>query len=204
MTLTSHTIYIAGKYRVQLVINMFKKISRILIVLIIASSMLFGVILAMDLSHPSLLGSFNALGDSGYAIARWPYTDGDVPVGTNVQVRAATTNPDATHVIFVWIANEVEIYRSGKISLSKSDDTWEGTFVYDALNSYTLNIPGDWAAKAYFYDDKDAPYSDSLTDGQISIRAISFHPFVIPEIPYGVIGSLVTMVLAFVLYLKRF
>lgn len=182
---------------------MFKKISQILLVLIIASSMLFGVILATDLNDPSLKGSFNALG-SGYAIGRWPYSDGDIEIPANVQVRAATTNLDATHVMFVWKADESTIYESGKITLSLSSDTWEGEPIKDAYDSNDINIPGPWGVQAYFFDDPNDPLSESLGRDSVGIRAISFHPFVIPEIPYGVIGSLVTMVLAFVLYLKRF
>ena len=184
--------------------NMFcKKIGKALLTVAVVGSMFIGVIFAMDLNHPSLKGSFNALG-TGYAIARWPYTDGDVPEGTSVQVRAATTNPDATHVIFVWKANDVEVYRSGIILLSSSGDTWEGETVYDAYNSRLLNVAGSWGVQAYFYDDPAAPYSDALAQDKISIRAISFHPFVIPEVPYGVVGSMTAMFVAFIAYQKRF
>ncbi|MBN2334642.1 hypothetical protein JXL21_03715 [Candidatus Bathyarchaeota archaeon] len=165
------------------------------------ASTLVNVAFAADLSDPSLKGSFNALG-SGYAIGRWPYSDGDVPIGTLVGVRASTTNMDATHVIFVWKADEAEIYRSGKIPLEDNGDTWGGDPVLDAYDSNMINVAGDWGVQAYFFDDVDEPFDDALGRDSCGIKAISFHPFVIPEVPFGTVMAVLAMLAA--LAFKRF
>ena len=152
----------------------------------------------MELNDPSLKGSFSAL-SSGYAIGRWPYSDGDVPLGTSVEVRASTTKMDATHVVFIWFADNEEQYTSDMIPLVDNGDTWNGASVKDAYNSHMLNVAGDWGVQARFFKGTSEEGADRL-----AIRAISFHPFVIPEVPFGVIGSLTAMVLALFVYQKRF
>jgi len=141
-------------------------------------------------------GSLSALG-SGYGIGRWPYSDGDVPVGSSVTVRVATLDPDVTHVILVWKAGEDVIYQTGKIAVSLSSDTWGTDPIYDAYDTQVLSVAGDWGVQAYYYDDWDAPFGDSLASGKVAIRAISYHP-VIPEVPYGTIASMITMLGALV------
>ena len=169
--------------------------------IVLANTFLINIVYAADLSDPSLKGSFNALG-SGYAIGRWSYSDGDLPLGSQVQVRASTTNMDTTHVIFVWKANDGEIYRSGKIPLVDNGDTWETAPIKDAYDAQILNVAGDWGVQAYFYDDPDAPIGDSLASGKYAIKAISFHPFVIPEVTYGTITGLLTLVGALI-YIQK-
>ncbi|MHA1267694.1 MAG: hypothetical protein ACTSRS_20835 [Candidatus Helarchaeota archaeon] len=73
-----------------------------------------------------------------------------------------------------------------------SSDTWGTDPIYDAYDTRVLSVAGDWGVQAYYYDDWDAPFGDSLASGKVAIRAISYHP-VIPEVPYGTIASMITM-----------
>lgn len=180
--------------------NRFKIIGLLTLMSIFLASI--PIALAEEISGTTQ-GSLSALG-SGYGIGRWPYSDGDVPQGTNVTVRAATTNENVTHVIIIWKANETTIYTTGKINIEESEDTWNGAKIYDAYNWQFLVYTGNWSAKAYFYDNEGNPVGEDLNDGKVAIRAISFHPNVIPEVPYGTIATLITMLGAFyVFYAKR-
>ena len=158
---------------------------------------------AADISG-STLGSLSALG-SGYGIGRWPYSSGDVPLGSSVQVRVATTDPSITHVILLWKADEVTVYTTGKLAVTASGDTWGSLPINDTYNTQVLSVVGDWGVQAYFYDDWDAPFEgQKYSSGKVAIRAISFHPNVIPEVPYGTIATLTTMLGAlYVFYTKR-
>ncbi len=161
------------------------------------------IVFAADISGTTI-GSLNALG-SGYGIGRWPYSSGDVPLGSSVQVRVATTDPNITHVVLLWKANDVTIYTTGKLPMTDSGDTWGSLPINDTLNAQVLSVAGDWGVQAYFYDNWDAPFENSkYSTDKVAIRAISFHPNVIPEIPYGTIATLITMMGAlYVFYIKR-
>ena len=109
-----------------------------------------------------------------------------------------------THVIFVWKADESVIYTTGKIAITSSSDTWGSAQIYDAYNTQVLSVSGSWGCQAFFYDDWNAPFDAPLSSGKVAIRAISFHPNVIPEIPYGTIASLLIMLgTFFMFYVKR-
>jgi len=165
------------------------------------------IALADDIS--GALGSLNALG-SGYGIGRWPYNDGNVPINTEVAVRVATLNENITHVILVWKVDDSTVHTTGKIPITLSGDTWGTAPIYDnydpveGYSSYILNVAGDWGVQAYYYNDTNAPFDEyKLTSGKIAIKAISFLINVIPEIPYGTIGILLTMLGAFFVFYIR-
>ncbi len=151
-------------------------------------------------------GSINAL-DSGYAITRWPYTDGEIMIGMDAQVRALTTHPphpEATQVVFRWIRpDNSTLPYLGPVPLTLSGDTWDGLPVWDAYETRTIDMLGPWGVQALFADSEGntLPLSPLPT---VSIRAISWHA--VPEVPLGTIASLLGMfggILVFAVFRKR-
>ncbi len=197
-----------------------KKISFMALTIIVITSISVVTVFSDDLSLE--FGSFNAM-SSGYGIGRWnPKGDGNVPLGTEVTVLAGTLYTDADCVVFIWKADEivqhVEINPIQRPPPSDPDyHYWGdvGTPVYYALSSYTIDVPAldhGWGVQAYFFDEDDCPELEDIVDDpdndlgrdKLAIRAISFHPFVVPEVPYGAITSLVTMLGAFLVYRRFF
>ena len=137
-------------------------------------------------------GSLNAL-NSGYAITRWPWNGGEIYVYQDATVRACTTHPphpEATQVAFRWIRPDGSNWTVGPFPLTNSSDTWDGKWIFDAYNTKTLDMLGDWGVQALFCgpDGKELPISPCPT---VNIKAISWH--VIPEVPLGTIMSLLGM-----------
>jgi len=137
-------------------------------------------------------GSLNAL-NSGYAITRWPWDGGELFPGDNATVRAATTeppHPEATQVVFRWNQPDGSHYDVGPKALTLSGDTWDGKPIWDAYDTQTLVMMGDWGVQALFLDEEgylQGPNPYPI----VQIRAISHH--VIPEVPLGTIVSLLGM-----------
>jgi len=129
-------------------------------------------------------GSLNAL-DSGYAITRWPWNGGELFAGESVTVRACTTEPpypEATHVVFRWNRPDGTSFDVGPKPLTLSGDTWDGKPIWDAYDTQTLDMVGDWGVQALFINQKGKlqgpnPYPI------VKIKAISYHA--IPEVPFG-------------------
>ena len=136
-------------------------------------------------------GSINAL-DSGYAITRWPYTDGDVIIFTTVGVRAYTTDMACSAVIFKWIRPDGSIAHEVQVPLNPTTDTWKGAALKVAEDSEEIDMgsigDSNWGVQAKFVGCSGRP--------EINIRAISYHPNVIPEVPLGTLASAATMLVA--------
>jgi len=138
------------------------------------------------------VGSLNAL-NSGYAITRWPPSDGIYLVGEDLTVRACTTEyPEAVMVVFRWHFPDGSSFDTDPKPLVPSGDTWNGNPIWDAYDTQTLSLVGDYGVQALFLNtDRDLqgplnPYI--ITD----IRAISGHA--IPEVPFGTIATIVVMI----------
>ncbi len=137
-------------------------------------------------------GSLNAL-DSGYAITRWPWNGGEILPGESVQVRACTTEPpypNATWVVFRWNQPDGGHWDTPPKVLTKSVDTWDAKPIWDAYDTQTLYMPGDWGVQALFCDEEGKlqgpnPYPI------VSIKAISYH--VVPDVPFGTIATMLGM-----------
>ena len=127
--------------------------------------------------------------NSGYAITRWPWDGGDIPVGEDATVRACTTNASVNYVTFLWKFDDELITSITKpITLSDPEDTWDGKKIYDAYDTQTLNIIGDqWGVQAIFHTDEH----DYMPPDKVAIRAISWH--VTPEVPFGTIATMIIM-----------
>ena len=138
-------------------------------------------------------GSLNAL-NSGYAITRWPWDGGELYAGENATVRAATTeppHPEATHVVFRWNQPNDSHFDIGPIPLTNdSGDTWDGKPVWDAYDTQTLSMMGDWGVQALFCDE-EGKLQGPNPHPVVAIRAISWH--VIPEVPFGIIATVLCM-----------
>jgi len=150
-----------------------------------------GLVFADELKG-STGGSLNALG-TGYAITRWPWDGGDLFPGDSPTVRACTTeppHPEATEVVFRWHRPDGSHYDVGPKPLTLSGDTWDGLPIWDAYDTQTLVMIGDWGVQALFCDEEGKlqgpnPYPI------VQIRAISYH--VIPEVPFGTIATILSM-----------
>ena len=165
-----------------------------------------GIAYAVDLQ--TLTGPINALG-TGYAITRWIPFSGDIPLGTTVTVRAYTTNDPATtltdQVEFVWIEPDGTQHPTGLQNLVSSSDTWGVAPSWYAEDDFLIDIPGNWGVQAQFH------YKAQTQNDQqpppplhVEIRAISWHPFVIPEAPLGTILVSIAMFGALgIFYWKR-
>ena len=137
-------------------------------------------------------GSLNAL-NSGYAITRWPWDGGQINVGQEATVRALTTEyPDATKVVFRWIRSNGSYWDEGPKDLALSDDTWDGKGIWDANDTQTLDMLGDWGVQALFMDSEGKIKGPNDPYSIVKIKAISWH--VIPEVPLGTIATILSMV----------
>lgn len=139
-------------------------------------------------------GSLNAL-SSGYAITRWPWDSGDVLPGESATVRACITeppHPEATEVVFRWNRPDGSYFDVGPITLTLSGDTWDGKPIWDAYDTQTIDMGGNWGVQALFQVEVgqlQGPNDDYETG---AIRAISHHA--IPEVPFGTIVATVAMI----------
>jgi len=154
-----------------------------------------GLAYADELS--GLQGSINAL-KSGYAITRWPPSDGVFLVGEDLTVKALTTkypnDPNATHVVFRWNLPDGSSNDTDPYPLEYIGNTWNGNPVYEANDTQTLSLLGDYGVQALFLNgtrDLQGPNNPYLID---SIRAISGHA--IPEVPFGTIATILGMLAA--------
>ena len=151
-----------------------------------------GIAYAIDYNDYN--GSISAL-SSGYAITRWPTGSGDVFVGTNVSVRAVTTNLTATHVRFRWIRPNGSIAKNVVLPLNDEGNNYDGALVIEAWDWFIIDAPDigetSWGVQAIFLYSGTNPRGPT-NEPFIKIKAISYHA-AIPEVPYGVITSLVIM-----------
>jgi hypothetical protein len=155
-----------------------------------------GVVFSEELKG-EIQGSFNAL-DSGYAITRWPWDGGELFPGESATVRAGATEPPtpppASHVVFRWNRPNGSHFDTPAKPLTKSDDTWNGRAIWDAYDTQTLDMDGDWGVQALFLDSQGKlqgpnPYPI------VKIKAISWH--VVPEVPLGTVAIMLSMLGAF-------
>jgi len=157
---------------------------------VILLTLSMGFVLADELKGTTG-GSLNAL-DSGYAITRSPWDGGDILPGEEVTVRACTTEyPEATEVVFRWNAPDGTHSDVGPISLTSSGDTWDGDPIWDAYDSRTLTMIGNWGVQALFLDEEgnlQGPNPFPI----VNIKAISYH--VTPEVPFGTTAALLSMI----------
>ncbi len=167
--------------------------------LTLSVAVMFMILLALS-SRPAfaeelkgkIKGSINAL-DTGYAISRWPWNGGDIFPGESVQVRALTTEPpfpEATYVVFRWNQPDSNHFDTPPKVLTKSVDTWDGLPIWDAYDTQTLQMTGDWGVQALFCNEEGKlqgpnPYPI------VNIKAISYH--VVPEVPFGTIATMLFM-----------
>jgi len=159
---------------------------------------LFLVILTMNIGLAcadelkGTVGSLNAL-NSGYAITRWPPSDGIYLVGEDLTVRACTTEyPEAVTVVFRWHFPNGSSFDTDPKPLVLSGDTWNGKPMWDAYDTQTLSLVGEYGVQALFLNtdrDLQGPLNPYIIN---DIRAISGHA--IPEIPFGTIATIVAMI----------
>jgi hypothetical protein len=126
----------------------------------------------------------------------------DTPLGTDVHVKAYTTDAGVTQVTFIWRNAAEEIKFGPDVVTTKSTD---GTF--DGKTVYVFEAPvhapdsiGDWGVQAIF----QGPGGSARANLQdvIAIRATSFN--VIPEIPLlGTVGASIAMIAGLAFKLKR-
>jgi len=139
------------------------------------------------------VGSLNAL-NSGYAITRWPWDGGVILVGDDAQVRACTTDPpypEAIEVVFRWIRPDGSWWDTDPKPLTFSGDTWKGNDIYDAYNTTTIDMLGDWGVQALFLDEDGNLKGPTDPYEIVNIKAISWHA--VPEVPFGTIATLLCM-----------
>lgn len=161
-------------------------------IFVILLALISGLAFAEELKG-TVKGSFNAL-DSGYAIARWPWDGGNILPGDSVTVRAGTTeppHPEAVQVVFRWNQPDGNHWDTPPQDLTKSADTWGEKPIWDAYDTQTLNMIGDWGVQALFIDE-EGKLQGSNPYPIVKIKAISYH--VIPELPFGTIAAVLSMV----------
>ncbi len=140
------------------------------------------------------VGSLNAL-NSGYAITRWPWDGGQILVGEDATVRACTTitpieGSTATQVVFRWIRPNGSSWDSDPKDLALSSDTWDGDPIYDAYDTQTIDMLGDWGVQALFIGD-DGKLKGPNPYPIMAIRAISWHA--VPEVPFGTVAAVIAL-----------
>jgi len=135
-------------------------------------------------------GSLNAL-NSGYAITRWPWDGGEISIGVDATVRACTTDPESIKVVFRWIRPDGTYWEEGPKDLTLSGDIWDGKPIWDAYDTQTLDMLGDWGVQALFQDSEGNLMGPMDPYETVAIKAISWH--VIPEVPFGTIATMLIM-----------
>jgi hypothetical protein len=159
--------------------------------------LLVGVVNAAELKG-TVGGSLNAL-NTGYAIARWPWSNGNIYPGETATVRACTTMyPKVTTVKFRWNAPDGSHIVQGPYALTDMGDTWDGKTIYYAEDSLVLDQLGDWGVQALFYNSEGKLMHCGCV---FKIRAISWH--VIPEAALGTIGVGISMIGALAIFKLR-
>ena len=169
----------------------------LLISLVSLLSLLAVVELAVALQWPAA--------PSGYSVTTDAHGDILLP-GNEVIAYAATTDPNVKYIVITWLKpdetemtewREVFSYDGGDGSVSTPPDWTGGTPVWWVQSeARTLNIPDperNWAVKAYFLDHNEEPVIPPKDD-KISVRATSIH--VVPELPFGTMTAVVSMLAA--------
>jgi len=126
----------------------------------------------------------------------------DTPLGTDVHVKAYTTDAGVTQVTFIWRNAAEEIVFGPEVVTTKSTDG-----EYDGKTVYVFEAPihapdsiGDWGVQAIFQGPDGSARANC--ENVVAIRATSFN--VIPEIPLlGSIGASIAMIGALGFKLKR-
>jgi len=166
---------------------------------VVAVFLLLGVLLmnsglayADELS--GLPGSINAL-NSGYAITRWPPSDGIFLQFADLTVKALTTkypnDPNATHVVFRWNLPNGSSFDTDPYPLENIGNTWKTNPVYEANDTQTLSLLGDYGVQALFHNGTDDLQGPEHPYEIVKIKAISGHA--IPEVPFGTIATILGM-----------
>lgn len=140
---------------------------------------------------------------TGYAITS-NYHGIDVLLGTPVTVTAGTLNANVTQITFRWhMPNETTRWEvTVPVYVNGTTGQWnDGTtaLIRYANNTQIPDLIGDWGVQAFFQDSSGRDRAE--LEDVISIRASSFN--VIPEIPLGTIGAIVTMLIALAFFTIR-
>lgn len=140
-------------------------------------------------------GSLN----SGYSVtSNWHGID--VPMGSEVNVTAMTTNSQVDKVTFIWKNPANQTIWSETVPVHSNGTTYNGKIVYYASSIHTPQAMGDWGVQAKFYDQIN--FCHCSWDLKLATRATSFN--VVPEIPLlGTAGAAAAMVLGLTLYKKK-
>jgi len=139
------------------------------------------------LSFTAVQAAWSSL-NSGFAVTT-NYHGVDVPLGTEVTARAGTTEyPEVTEVRFRWMPPIGDEILTDKIPLQNSGEYFDGKLVYDAYNTTTINVLGDWGVQVWFYS-ADGKLRNQT--GIEKIRATSF--FAVAEVPLGTIAIILSM-----------
>jgi hypothetical protein len=126
----------------------------------------------------------------------------DTPLGTDVHVKAYTTDVGVTYATFIWRnAAKDEVYGPDVVNTRSTDGEYGGKTVY--VFEAPVHAPdsiGDWGVQVIFQGPTGQTVN-SFVD-KIAIRATSFN--VIPEIPLlGTVGASIAMIGALGFKLKR-
>jgi hypothetical protein len=126
----------------------------------------------------------------------------DTPLGTDVHVKAYTTDEGVTQVTFIWRNGAGdEVYGPDVVTTKSTDGEHDGKTVY--VFEAPVHAPdsiGDWGVQAIF----QGPDGSARANCQnvIAIRATSFN--VIPEIPLiGTAGASIAMIGGLAFKLRR-
>jgi hypothetical protein len=126
----------------------------------------------------------------------------DTPLGTEVHVKAYTTDAGVTQVTFIWRnAAEDIVYGPDVVTTKTTDGEHNGKTVY--MFEAPVHAPdsiGDWGVQAIFQGPDESARANC--QNVIAIRATSFN--VIPEIPLiGTAGASIAMIGGLAFKLRR-
>jgi len=126
----------------------------------------------------------------------------NTPLGTEVHVKAYTTDAGVTQVTFIWRnAVEKEVFGPDVVTTRSTDGEYKGKTVY--VFEAPVHAPdtiGDWGVQAIF----QGPTGQTVGnfEEKVAIKATSFN--VIPEIPLlGTVGASIAMIAGLAFKLKR-
>ena len=141
-----------------------------------------------------------SLGSGYYVTSDWHGID--TPLGTDVHVKAYTTDQGVTQVTFIWRNGAGdEVYGPDVVTTKSTDGEYGGLTVYVfEAPAHAPDSIGDWGVQAIF----QGPDGSARANCQnvIAIRATSFN--VIPEIPLiGTAGASIAMIGGLAFKLRR-
>ena len=170
---------------------------------ILLGVLFFNSLTVFALDYIDYNGSISAL-SSGYAITRWPTGPGTTFPGEPVTVRAVTTNLAATEVRIRWIRPDGSIAKNELHALTNVGNVYDSAPVIEAEDTFTIDMlnigENGWGVQAIFLY-SDGPIGGPSSEPFLSIKAISWHA--VPEIPFGTISTIVTMLAAYGYFFLR-